>query len=302
MARAELPACIEDCLPAAVGATRCPSTNATCICDSQAFYESLLPCVLINCGYADVSGLLSYGLEFCKITGVNSAQRLSIGFGKSASGGGDGDDDASVSTSSPAAPVEPTPAPEPEAISSADPIPIVASSMSTSVTEIPPIVGNTPTVEPAPQTETPIPAPVELATRVVVSITTPTEVAETTSSVPELSVSSTQVESPESLEVEPASSSASTPTARSRTLSGLFTVESSSSVDDSNTELVVIQTTDPTPKNTMPPVTTAPESTSAPPTPTADEPSSASASPLHMFGQSSFNSFILCLFALLFFF
>ncbi|KAK6528532.1 hypothetical protein TWF281_009773 [Arthrobotrys megalospora] len=283
--RAGLPNCVQTCFPTAVQASGCPANNAPCICDSQTFYESLLPCVLINCGYADVSGLLNYGLEFCQRTGVNSAQRLG-GVGKSASGGG-GDDDASVSTS--ATPVEPTSAPEPEPISSEDPIPPVVSS-----TVAPPIVDDTTAIE-----STAPPAP---TTFIVVSTTAPISVTEIASSTLEISLSSTSIEVPP--EVESTSIPVPTPTTRSRTPSLQFTVESTSQKDDTNTEPVVIQTADPisSSRNTQAAATTALESTSAPPTPTVDAPSSAAASALHMFGQSSFNSFILCLVALFFVF
>ncbi|KAF3098863.1 hypothetical protein TWF102_005915 [Orbilia oligospora] len=227
-AREEMPKCIQACLPIAIGATECLPTNTSCICDSQPFYESLIPCVLLNCTYQDVGDLLQFGVKFCRRTRVNSTrlQRLNIGFGKSTNGGSDGDD-ASVSSTS-AAPVEPTPTPEPGTISS------------------------------------------------------------------------TQIEPLERLEVESSGISAPTTTTKSKTPSGLFSVESNSKLDGSNTELVVIQTADPTPpRNTQPPATTAPGSTFAPPTPTADEPSSASAITLHMFGRSSFNSFVVCLLALL---
>ncbi|KAK6345693.1 hypothetical protein TWF718_007602 [Orbilia javanica] len=301
LARAEPPSCIRNCLPDAVSATGCLPENATCICDSQAFYESLLPCVLINCGYADVSGLLSYGLEFCKRTGVNSAQRLSSGFGKPASSGG-GDDDALVPTSSLAAPLEPTPAPGSETISSVDPAPVVASSTSTTVAKESLSVEDTLTPGSTSQTGAPIPVLAEPTTSLIVSTTALARLVETTSLDSKAAVSTTYIETPESLELEPTSSSASVSTASTRIAPGLFTIETSSKVKDSNTELVVIQTAEPTPKSIESPATTAPESTSAPPTPTLDEPSSASASVLHTFGQSSFNSFILCLFALLFLF
>ncbi|KAK6500969.1 hypothetical protein TWF506_003727 [Arthrobotrys conoides] len=246
----------------------------------------------------NVSGLLSYGLEFCSRSGVNSAQRLNIGFGKSASGGSD--DDTSASSAS-AAPVKPTPNPEPEAISSADPIPVVTATVSTSITEVPPVAENTPTIEPTIQDGVPTPVSVEPTTLIVVSTTTSAQVVETTSSVLE-SIPSTKIGPSESLEIEFSSISLPTETTKSRTPSGWFSLESSSKLDTSNTDLVVIQTADPVPTNTRSAATTAPESTSAPPTPTADEPSSASASVLHMFGQGSFNSFVLCLLALFFVF
>ncbi|KAK6504604.1 hypothetical protein TWF481_006543 [Arthrobotrys musiformis] len=277
LARAEPPACIQACLPPAIGATGCQlqPVDASCICDSQAFYESLLPCVLINCGYVDVSALLSYGLEFCNRAGVNSAQRLGLGFGKSASGGGgDGDDGTSVSTST--APVEPTPAPDLEPTPSAALVQTVVPSISAvTTTESPPISESTLTVEPTSQTENPVLVLVEPTTLVVVSTTSPTQGEETALSISEPSVSSTQIkpsESPRPDSLTPEQS------IRPATSSGLFTVESRSKVEDSNTELVVIQTIDSTSRNTRSPATTALRSTSAPPTPTADEPSSASAS------------------------
>ncbi|KAF3226242.1 hypothetical protein TWF191_004901 [Orbilia oligospora] len=93
-----------------------------------------------------------------------------------------------------------------------------------------------------------------------------------------VTISSTQIEPFERLEVESSGISALTTTTKSETSSGLFSVESSSKLDNLNTELVVIQTADPTPpRNTQPPATTAPGSTFAPPTPTTDELSSASA-------------------------
>ncbi|KAK6360123.1 hypothetical protein TWF730_006276 [Orbilia blumenaviensis] len=293
LARAEPPACIAACLPGAVGASGCPEDNAPCICASQTFYESLLPCVLINCGYADVSGLLTYGVEFCQRAGVNSAQRLSA-FGKSAGVGSEGDD-ASVSTS--VAPVEPTPAPEPEKIPSADPIPTIAPSEPNTITEAPATVEHTPTMEPTAKTGTK--DPVVPSTFVVVSTTTSLEsVAETTALSVGTSISSTPI--------EPSESSGTsdivlhTLTTRSRTQSGVFTVVTSSKVDGSDTELVFIQTTDPTPRNTQPIVTTAPDSTSALPVPTADAPSSASTNAQHMFSPLNINSSILCLVALFF--
>ncbi|KAF3942008.1 hypothetical protein ABW19_dt0205101 [Dactylella cylindrospora] len=74
--RADLPVCAQPCFTAAVAASGCPANDATCICDSQSFYQSILGCILISCGYYDVANLLSFGLEFCNRTGVNSAARL----------------------------------------------------------------------------------------------------------------------------------------------------------------------------------------------------------------------------------
>ncbi|KAK6535640.1 hypothetical protein TWF694_002095 [Orbilia ellipsospora] len=202
--RADLPACAQPCFIAAVAATGCAATDAPCICDNNAFYQSMLPCVLTTCGYADVSNLLSFGLEFCNRTGVNSAERLN-GVGNHVQPGSS----------------------------------IVEGAPSTT-----PNSGVTPSSTSTVESPTPI-SPVV---------------------------------------VRPSST----------IQSGQFVVETSNPTSESKTGPTTVQTANP--------AATTPGQTSFPPTATADQPSSASASALNAFSQSSINSFFICLVALFFFF
>lgn len=70
-----LPSCATGCFNDAVKASKCSSSNANCICNSNDFYDSVMECIFLEnkCGYYDIDGLLAYGLAYCQRAGASSA-------------------------------------------------------------------------------------------------------------------------------------------------------------------------------------------------------------------------------------
>ncbi|KAF3927465.1 hypothetical protein ABW21_db0208706 [Orbilia brochopaga] len=278
------------------------------------------------CAKQNNTGLLNFGVTFCnrKRTSTSTAQRLG-GAGKQS------DISAALSPTSVVETVEPTPQPNqtPTDMPPGEPVyPTSTPSLSISslsstfapiaapspvnvqiVSSVSPSTPDQPTssLEEFPElhvaTSAPSSAPVVASSTFIASTSTSTFARETTSSV---QIAKVPISSTAAHAVAP-SSEDSTTAVISEQISTTsvpprqFNVEEpSSKTEGSSSDILVIQTANPTTGTAKGQVTDAPAKTSAPPTATADEPSSASASAMHMFNQASFASFLVCLLALFF--
>ncbi|KAJ6260112.1 hypothetical protein Dda_4333 [Drechslerella dactyloides] len=322
-----LPECAKPCFKPAVEATGCPQSDNACICDSQIYWQRMLSCTFMGCRFEDNAALLDFGLTFCnrKRTSTNSAQRLD--------GAGKPSDTSTALPSTSVAIVQPESFPSPvESVYTPPPEPLYTSPASSS-SILPPTTTFAPAPAPAPSPTTfevvypvfsssasELSSPSEDSPKLVATDgTSSTTLVESSTSTASPSTSTFARETTSSVEVtkvhtsstaavapppeDPTTPAVSQETPTKAVPSGQFTVEQpSSKTESSNSDILVIQTANPSTGAAKGQVTDAPARTSAPPAATADEPSSASAGALHLFNQSSFASFLLCLLALFFVF
>ncbi|EWC48941.1 hypothetical protein DRE_00246 [Drechslerella stenobrocha 248] len=303
---ADLPLCAQTCFLAAVDASGCEQGDSTCICDSQLFYEKVLPCVVVNsgCKYADVQNILGFAVAFCKRTVSSSSEnpgRVRIQTSGS----------QPASSAAPAQSVETThmymPSPEPTSTPTEPALaptlePPLTASQTTSILHLAPVsipapesshgVAHRP--ELASSTEPPQITTVEAATTLTSSFT---RRSSSSVGVVEAQLSSAPAVTLSSEDSPTSAISELTSTARAPSSTDIAEPQGSKPQDPSS-DVFVIQTANPRTGAVQSQVTDAPAEKSAPPAATADEQSSASASALHIFSQGSFDLFLLCLFVL----